>query len=63
LSPTFALICWAVAVARAGISAACRRRRVGRYADPKDLGPVLKRPVAAVKRDEPALLDTVTQPR
>ena len=31
--------------------------------DPKDLGPALKRAVAVVKRGEPALLDTVTQPR
>ena len=31
--------------------------------DPKDLAPALKRAVAAVKRGEPALLDTVTQPR
>ena len=31
--------------------------------DPKDLAPALQRAVAAVKRGEPALLDTVTQPR
>ena len=31
--------------------------------DPKDLGPAIRRAVAAVKRGEPALLDTVTQPR
>jgi len=31
--------------------------------DPKDLGPTIKRAIAAVKRGEPALLDTVTQPR
>jgi thiamine pyrophosphate-dependent acetolactate synthase large subunit-like protein len=35
----------------------------GPIADPKDLGPALKRAVAVVKRGEPALLDTVTQPR
>ncbi len=31
--------------------------------DPKDLAPALRKAVAAVKRGEPALLDTVTQPR
>ena len=31
--------------------------------NPNDLGPALKRAIAAVKRGEPALLDTVTQPR
>jgi acetolactate synthase I/II/III large subunit len=31
--------------------------------DPKDLAPAIKRALAAVKRGEPALLDTVTQPR
>ena len=41
---------------------------VGWYAEgpitnPDDLGPALKRAVAVVKRGEPALLDTVTQPR
>ena len=35
----------------------------GPITDPKDLAPALKRAVAAVKRGEPALLDTVTQPR
>jgi acetolactate synthase I/II/III large subunit len=35
----------------------------GPISDPKDLGPALKRAVAVVKRGEPALLDTVTQPR
>ena len=35
----------------------------GPIADPKDLGPAIKRALAAVKRGEPALLDTVTQPR
>jgi thiamine pyrophosphate-dependent acetolactate synthase large subunit-like protein len=35
----------------------------GPISDPKDLGPALKRAVAAVKRGEPAPLDTVTQPR
>jgi thiamine pyrophosphate-dependent acetolactate synthase large subunit-like protein len=31
--------------------------------NPNDLGPAIKRALAAVKRGEPALLDTVTQPR
>ncbi|MBI2150899.1 MAG: thiamine pyrophosphate-binding protein, partial [Acidobacteria bacterium] len=31
--------------------------------DPKDLGPALRRAIAAVKRGEPALVDVVTQPR
>ena len=31
--------------------------------DPKDLAPALQKAVAAVKRGQPALLDTVTQPR
>jgi acetolactate synthase-1/2/3 large subunit len=35
----------------------------GPISDPKDLGPAIRRAVAAVKRGEPALLDTVTQPR
>ena len=35
----------------------------GPITDPKDLGPALKRAVDVVKRGEPALLDTVTQPR
>jgi acetolactate synthase I/II/III large subunit len=35
----------------------------GPITDPKDLGPALKRAVAMVKRGQPALLDTVTQPR
>jgi acetolactate synthase-1/2/3 large subunit len=35
----------------------------GPISDPKDLGPALKRAVAMVKRGQPALLDTVTQPR
>jgi thiamine pyrophosphate-dependent acetolactate synthase large subunit-like protein len=35
----------------------------GPISDPKDLGPALKEAVAAVKRGQPALLDTVTQPR
>ena len=35
----------------------------GPISDPKDLGPALRRAIAAVKRGEPALLDTVTQPR
>ena len=35
----------------------------GPIADPKDLGPALKRAIARVKAGEPALLDVVTQPR
>jgi len=35
----------------------------GPISDPKDLAPAIRRAVAAVKRGEPALLDTVTQPR
>ncbi len=35
----------------------------GPITNPNDLGPALKRAVAAVKRGEPALIDTVTQPR
>jgi thiamine pyrophosphate-dependent acetolactate synthase large subunit-like protein len=35
----------------------------GPITDPKDLGPALRRAVAAVKRGEPALVDVVTQPR
>jgi acetolactate synthase-1/2/3 large subunit len=35
----------------------------GPITDPKDLGPALKRAIEVVKRGEPALLDTVTEPR
>jgi acetolactate synthase I/II/III large subunit len=35
----------------------------GPISDPKDIAPALTRAIAAVKRGEPALLDTVTQPR
>ena len=35
----------------------------GPITDPKDLGPAIKRALAAVKRGEPALVDVVTQPR
>ena len=35
----------------------------GPITDPKDLGPAIKRAITAVKRGEPALVDTVTQPR
>jgi acetolactate synthase I/II/III large subunit len=35
----------------------------GPISDPKDLGPALKRAIEVVKRGEPALLDTVTEPR
>jgi hypothetical protein len=31
--------------------------------DPKDLGPALKEAVAVVKSGQPALIDSVTQPR
>ena len=35
----------------------------GPITEPKDLAPAIKRAVAAVKKGQPALLDTVTQPR
>jgi len=35
----------------------------GPVTDPKNLGPAIKRAIAAVKRGEPALVDVVTQPR
>jgi len=35
----------------------------GPITDPKDLGPALRRAIAAVKRGQPALVDVVTQPR
>src|SRR5216683_4016023 len=35
----------------------------GPISDPKDLGPALKRAIEVVKRGEPALLDTITEPR
>lgn len=35
----------------------------GPISDPKDLGPAIKRAIEVVKRGEPALLDTLTQPR
>jgi thiamine pyrophosphate-dependent acetolactate synthase large subunit-like protein len=35
----------------------------GPIADPKELGPALKRAIARVKAGEPALLDVLTQPR
>ena len=35
----------------------------GPITDPKDLGPAIKRALAAVKRGEPALVDVVSQPR
>ena len=35
----------------------------GPITDPKDLGSAIKRAVAAVKRGQPALIDSVTQPR
>ena len=36
---------------------------VGPIADPKDLGPAIRRALEVVKRGEPALVDVVTQPR
>ena len=35
----------------------------GPISDPKDLAPAIKRALAVVKRGEPAMIDTVTQPR
>ena len=35
----------------------------GPISDPKDLGPALKRAVEVVKKGQPALLNTLTQPR
>ena len=35
----------------------------GPITDPKDLGPAIRRAVDVVKRGQPALLDTITQPR
>jgi thiamine pyrophosphate-dependent acetolactate synthase large subunit-like protein len=35
----------------------------GPITNPNDLGPAMKRAIAAVKRGEPALIDVVTQPR
>jgi thiamine pyrophosphate-dependent acetolactate synthase large subunit-like protein len=35
----------------------------GPITNPQDLGPAIRRAIAAVKRGEPALLDVVTQPR
>ena len=35
----------------------------GPITDPKDLAPALKRAVEVVKKGEPALLNTLTQPR
>ncbi len=35
----------------------------GPIADPKDLGPAIRRAIAAVKRGEPALVDVVAQGR
>ena len=35
----------------------------GPITDPKEVGPALKRAIAVVKRGEPALLDTVVEPR
>jgi benzoylformate decarboxylase/acetolactate synthase-1/2/3 large subunit len=36
---------------------------MGPITDPKELGPALKKAVEVVKSGQPALLDTVTQPR
>jgi thiamine pyrophosphate-dependent acetolactate synthase large subunit-like protein len=35
----------------------------GPITDPKDLGPALKEAVEVVKKGQPALIDSVTQPR
>jgi len=35
----------------------------GPIADPKDLGPAIKRAMEVVKRGEPALVEAITQPR
>ncbi len=35
----------------------------GPITDPKDIGPALKRAIAVVKKGEPALVDTMTEPR
>jgi acetolactate synthase I/II/III large subunit len=35
----------------------------GPITDPKDLGPAIQRALAVVKSGQPALIDTVTQPR
>ena len=35
----------------------------GPITDPKDLGPAIRRAIAVVERGEPALIDTITQPR
>jgi acetolactate synthase-1/2/3 large subunit len=35
----------------------------GPITDPKDLGPAIKRSIAMVKKGQPALIDSVTQPR
>jgi acetolactate synthase-1/2/3 large subunit len=35
----------------------------GPISDPKELGPAIKRAIDVVKRGEPALIDTITQPR
>jgi acetolactate synthase I/II/III large subunit len=35
----------------------------GPISDPKDLGPAIRRAVDVVKRGQPALIDSVTQPR
>jgi thiamine pyrophosphate-dependent acetolactate synthase large subunit-like protein len=35
----------------------------GPITDPKDVGPAIRRALAVVERGEPALLDTVVQPR
>ena len=35
----------------------------GPITDPKELGPALKRAIAVVKRGQPALVDTIVEPR
>ena len=56
------------AISEPDIDYAMLAKSMGWYAegpikDPKELGPALKRAVAAVKQGQPALLDTWTQPR
>jgi thiamine pyrophosphate-dependent acetolactate synthase large subunit-like protein len=56
------------AITEPNIDYAMLAKSMGWYAegpitDPKDLGPALKRAIAVVKQGQPALLDTVTQPR
>jgi len=36
---------------------------IGPISDPKDLAPALRRGIEIVKKGEPVVIDTVTQPR